>query len=50
MVVTGLLTEREVQLRLRSEEIEELRKGKAVVHGTSATSFLVAGLQLEDLQ
>jgi uncharacterized protein VirK/YbjX len=49
-VILGLLMEGEVRLRLRNEELAELAQGQILVHEISATSFLVAGLQLEDLQ
>jgi hypothetical protein len=44
------LTEGEVRLRLCNEELQELAKGNALIHEMSATSFLVVGLELEDLQ
>jgi hypothetical protein len=43
-------TEAEMRLELKKEETAEAAGGSAVVHGTSAVAFLVAGLQLEDAQ
>jgi len=48
--ILGTLSESEVRLCLHNEELQELAKGNALVHKTSATSFLVTGLELEDLQ
>ncbi|KIM81001.1 hypothetical protein PILCRDRAFT_9047 [Piloderma croceum F 1598] len=46
----GGLMEAEVRLQLRKDEMDKVRAGKAPLHETSATSFLVAGLQLEEMQ
>ncbi|KAJ6448052.1 hypothetical protein C8R47DRAFT_1085105 [Mycena vitilis] len=46
----GAPTEAELRLALKREEDEEVRKGKAPLHSTSATAFLSAGLQLEETQ
>jgi hypothetical protein len=35
---------------LKKDEEEAAAKGLTPVHGTSATAFLTAGLQLEDTQ
>ncbi|KAJ7229596.1 hypothetical protein C8J57DRAFT_1251782 [Mycena rebaudengoi] len=43
-------TEAETRLMLKKDEEAEARKGGSPLHGTSATAFLVAGLQLEDAQ
>ncbi|KAJ7840769.1 hypothetical protein B0H13DRAFT_2366052 [Mycena leptocephala] len=43
-------TEAETRLALKADEEAEARKGNTPVHGTSVTTFLVAGLQLEDAQ
>lgn len=59
VIVTGLihhlwlagdLTAAEVRLQLKNDELETAEKGTAQIHGTSATSFLVAGLDFEDTQ
>ncbi|KAK6975118.1 CxC2 domain-containing protein [Favolaschia claudopus] len=42
-------TEAQVRLEVRKDE-ESLGGGTALVHGRSATAFLVAGIQLEDSQ
>ncbi|KAJ7715855.1 hypothetical protein DFH07DRAFT_762650 [Mycena maculata] len=42
-------TEAQIRLDLRMEEAQEAAKGTAPLHGTSATAFLAAGLQLEDV-
>ncbi|KAJ7038551.1 hypothetical protein C8F04DRAFT_1255829 [Mycena alexandri] len=47
---SDLPTEAETRLALKADEEAEARKGDAPVHGTSATAFLVAGLQVEDAQ
>ncbi|KAJ6458086.1 hypothetical protein DFH09DRAFT_1255389 [Mycena vulgaris] len=43
-------TEAQIRVALKKDEEEEARKGGSPLHGVSATAFLVAGLQLEDLQ
>ncbi|KAJ7601706.1 hypothetical protein DFH06DRAFT_1352163 [Mycena polygramma] len=43
-------TEAEIRLELRKEEEKEAATGNAPLHGTSATAFLTAGLQLEETQ
>ncbi|KAJ7473868.1 hypothetical protein B0H11DRAFT_1918683 [Mycena galericulata] len=43
-------TEADIRLELRKEEAKEAASGTAPLHGTSATAFLAAGLQLEDSQ
>ncbi|KAJ7721332.1 hypothetical protein DFH07DRAFT_946883, partial [Mycena maculata] len=40
----------ELCLALKKEEEEEMRKGRAPMRSTSATAFLLAGMQLEDAQ
>ncbi|KAJ7916471.1 hypothetical protein B0H13DRAFT_2231608 [Mycena leptocephala] len=47
---SGALTEAELRLALKREEEEEVRKGRAPLHATSATAFLSAGIQLEESQ
>ncbi|KAJ7182634.1 hypothetical protein C8R43DRAFT_1116267 [Mycena crocata] len=46
----GGLTESQIRLKLRQGEEEEARKAGTPLHGTSATAFLVAGIQLEEIQ
>ncbi|KAJ7511254.1 hypothetical protein B0H11DRAFT_2215093 [Mycena galericulata] len=43
-------SEADIRLELRKEEAKEAAGGAAPLHGTSATAFLAAGLQLEDSQ
>ncbi|KAJ6491119.1 hypothetical protein C8R45DRAFT_901358 [Mycena sanguinolenta] len=43
-------TEAEIRASLKREEQEAARKGEALLHATSATAFLSAGLQLEETQ
>ncbi|KAJ7740757.1 hypothetical protein DFH07DRAFT_698699, partial [Mycena maculata] len=43
-------TEVQVRLELKKEEEREAASGKALVPGTSATAFLMAGLQIEQAQ
>ncbi|KAJ7836173.1 hypothetical protein B0H13DRAFT_1652321 [Mycena leptocephala] len=43
-------TESEIRVALKKDEEEAAAKGVAPLHGTSATAFLTAGLQLEDTQ
>ncbi|KAJ7429220.1 hypothetical protein B0H11DRAFT_2167516 [Mycena galericulata] len=43
-------TEADIRLELRKEEAKEAANGTAPLHGTSATAFLAAGLQLEESQ
>ncbi|KAJ7704630.1 hypothetical protein B0H14DRAFT_2416236 [Mycena olivaceomarginata] len=43
-------TEAQVRLQLKQDEEKELRGGAAPLHGTSATAFLTAGLQIEQNQ
>ncbi|KAJ6475018.1 hypothetical protein C8R47DRAFT_986520 [Mycena vitilis] len=43
-------TEAEIRLELRKEEEAEAIRGSSPLHGTSATAFLAAGLQLEETQ
>ncbi|KAJ7115521.1 hypothetical protein C8R43DRAFT_1138146 [Mycena crocata] len=43
-------TETAVRLQLKKEEEREAVSGKTPLHGTSATAFLVAGLQIEQAQ
>ncbi|KAJ7079314.1 hypothetical protein C8R43DRAFT_1143270 [Mycena crocata] len=43
-------SEVQIRLNLRLSEEEEARKSGTPLHGTSATAFLVAGIQLEDAQ
>ncbi|KAJ7863700.1 hypothetical protein B0H13DRAFT_2354000 [Mycena leptocephala] len=47
---SGAPTEAELRLELKREEEEEVRKGRAPLHSTSATAFLSAGIQLEEAQ
>jgi hypothetical protein len=46
----GGLTEAQVRLQLRKDEVDEIKEGKATMHDTSATGFLVTGLHIEALQ
>lgn len=39
-----------MRVQLKKDEEAEARKGDAPIHATSATAFLVAGLQLENTQ
>ncbi|KAJ7178517.1 hypothetical protein C8R43DRAFT_871571 [Mycena crocata] len=43
-------TETEVRLALKKEEEKDARAGQTPLHGTSATAFLTAGLQIEGSQ
>ncbi|KAJ7430144.1 hypothetical protein B0H11DRAFT_2166577 [Mycena galericulata] len=43
-------SEAQVRLELKKEEEAEARAGRTPIHGTSATAFLTAGMQLEDAQ
>ncbi|KAJ6488281.1 hypothetical protein C8R47DRAFT_1071998 [Mycena vitilis] len=43
-------SEHEIRVTLKNEEEAAAAKGAAPLHGTSATAFLTAGLQLEDTQ
>ncbi|KAJ7728446.1 hypothetical protein DFH07DRAFT_969878 [Mycena maculata] len=43
-------SEAQVRLALKKEEEEEVRAGRTPLHGTSATAFIMAGIQLEDSQ
>ncbi|KAJ7807053.1 hypothetical protein B0H13DRAFT_2386681 [Mycena leptocephala] len=43
-------TESQIRVALKRDEEEAAAKGTAPLHGTSATAFLTAGLQLEDSQ
>ncbi|KAK6992988.1 CxC2 domain-containing protein [Favolaschia claudopus] len=43
-------SEASIRLALAKEELEEAATGKATLHGSSVTSFLVMGLQLENAQ
>ncbi|KAJ7839301.1 hypothetical protein B0H13DRAFT_1650261 [Mycena leptocephala] len=43
-------TEAEIRVSLKKDEEDAAAKGVAPLHGTSATAFLTAGLQLEDTQ
>ncbi|KAH7904941.1 hypothetical protein BJ138DRAFT_1118936 [Hygrophoropsis aurantiaca] len=47
---TDRITEAQVRLQLRNDELQELFQGTATIHTTSTTAFLVAGLQIEDQQ
>ncbi|KAK0429799.1 hypothetical protein EV421DRAFT_1745077 [Armillaria borealis] len=44
------VTEAEVKLKLRQEELAELAKGAQLMKGRSMTAFLTMGLELEDAQ
>lgn len=50
LTISQVGSEAEVRLQLRKDELDEVRAGKAPLHEMSATSFLVAGLQLEEIQ
>ncbi|KAJ7142169.1 hypothetical protein C8R46DRAFT_1233204 [Mycena filopes] len=43
-------TEAQIRAALKDDEEEAAARGTAPLHGTSATAFLTAGLQLEDTQ
>jgi hypothetical protein len=43
-------SEAEVRLELRKDEAAQTAAGQAPFHGSSATAFLVAGIQIEDTQ
>jgi hypothetical protein len=43
-------TEAQVRLQLKCDEEKDLAGGRAPLHGTSATAFLTAGLQIEQAQ
>ncbi|KAJ7175314.1 hypothetical protein C8R46DRAFT_1213798 [Mycena filopes] len=43
-------SEAEIKLMLKKDEEEAAARGNAPLHGTSATAFLTAGMQLEDTQ
>ncbi|KAF7322358.1 CxC2 domain-containing protein [Mycena chlorophos] len=47
---TSCPTEAEIRLQLQREERQQVEEGAAAVAGGSMTSFLVAGIQIEDLQ
>ncbi|KAJ7848834.1 hypothetical protein B0H14DRAFT_2356572 [Mycena olivaceomarginata] len=49
MKISGL-TEHEVRLQFATEEAEEARKGGPVLHDVTPSSFVVAGLELEEQQ
>ena len=44
------VSEAEVRRMLDSEEMEDVKQGRAGVHTTSQTTFLTAGFQLEAAQ
>lgn len=44
------LTEPQVRLQLKADELQAAQDGVEQISGSSATAFLVAGLQLEDTQ
>ncbi|KAF7321068.1 CxC2 domain-containing protein [Mycena chlorophos] len=50
LATTNCPTEAEIRLQLQREEREQVENGSAAVAGSSMTSFLVAGIQIEDLQ
>ncbi|KAJ7143232.1 hypothetical protein C8R46DRAFT_1046246 [Mycena filopes] len=43
-------SEAQVRLELKREEEAEAQAGGTLIHGTSATAFLTAGMQIEDAQ
>ncbi|KAF7342705.1 CxC2 domain-containing protein [Mycena sanguinolenta] len=43
-------SEAQVRLQLKKDEEQEAASGKSPLHGTSATAFLTAGLQIEEAQ
>jgi hypothetical protein len=43
-------TEAQVRLQLKRDKEKDLAGGRAPLHGTSATAFLTAGLQIEQTQ
>ncbi|KAJ7917013.1 hypothetical protein B0H13DRAFT_2231523 [Mycena leptocephala] len=43
-------TEADIRLQLRKEEEQDANNGSMPLHGTSATAFLTAGLQMEESQ
>jgi hypothetical protein len=44
------LTEMEVRLQFATEEVEEAKKGVPALHEVTPSSFITAGLELEDEQ
>lgn len=44
------ITEAQVRLDLRNQELADIAAGRTTSHQTSATAFLVAGLHLEEAQ
>lgn len=44
------MTETRVQKELQSEEESRLKAGGEALHGTSASSFIMIGLDIEDVQ
>ncbi len=44
------VSEAEVKLKLRQEELAVLEKGAQLVKGKSMTAFLSMGLEFEDMQ
>ncbi|KAJ7030565.1 hypothetical protein C8F04DRAFT_1263687 [Mycena alexandri] len=44
------LSEADIRAALKADKVEAASKGTTPLHGTSATAFLTAGLQLEDTQ
>ncbi|KAF7978528.1 hypothetical protein HWV62_45709 [Athelia sp. TMB] len=49
-LLTGGMTQAAMRLQLQKEEMAEINKGQVVMHATSATGFLTAGLHIEALQ
>jgi hypothetical protein len=44
------LTEQDIRLQFATEEAEEAKNGGPVLHDVTPSSFIVAGLELEDQQ
>ncbi|KAJ7446844.1 hypothetical protein B0H11DRAFT_1745358, partial [Mycena galericulata] len=47
---SGVPSEAQVRLQLQKEEEAEALAGRTPIHGTSATAFIMAGMQLEESQ
>ncbi|KAF7327202.1 CxC2 domain-containing protein [Mycena kentingensis (nom. inval.)] len=47
---SGVPTETEIRLQLQKEERDQNTDGRASIAGSSATSFIAAGIQIEDAQ
>ncbi|KAJ7582425.1 hypothetical protein C8J56DRAFT_894335 [Mycena floridula] len=50
LTIEDRVSEAQVRLMLKEDEVEEARKSQVLVHVTSASSFLGVGLELEEAQ